>query len=313
MALLPDLETHDLEQLQLLMSVYRRSDLTPRDAMNLATRLVGHGYPEAAGVIASLRQSMKISAAQNYLARLARCHQAIQSLPALKPIFADRQLMLQFYATEGHVFRPGTTRPDTAVVIFTTMYNNFHFSNAVLDAVLTPLGVARLFLKDTTKYQFFRGVKDLAGDLRDMPSAILRLLRSKGITRYLFTGFSSGGYPSLYAALQTEPIGYLGYSIYTDLSEEATVEHPPLFKSIRQELPAEVCLNLPRLRKEQSNAFPLCIHYGERSALDTSHAELLRGQPGVQVVSIPDNHHTVPSQMLADGTFTRGFTALLGA
>ena len=81
MALLPQFEMHDLRQLQRLMEVYHRPDLSPRDAMTLATQLAGHGYAEAGAVISALRATMRNEAAQAYLARLA-----------LRPGFGRRQL-----------------------------------------------------------------------------------------------------------------------------------------------------------------------------------------------------------------------------
>lgn len=312
MALLPQFEMHDLRQLQRLMEVYRRPDLSPRDAMTLATQLAGHGYVEAGAVISALRATMRNEAAQAYLARLALRHEAIQSLPALKPIFADKELMLQFYATEGYMFRRGTFRAETAIVIFTTMYNNFHFSNAVLDAILSPLGVSRLYLKDSSKYLYFQGVKGLASSLRELPDALLSLLKSEGITRYAITGFSSGGYPSLYTASKTDPVGYVGYSIYTDLSDRAHVDLPRIFLEIRDEVPPEMCLSPDDMLKGQPISYPCIVYYGGRSALDSAHAELLRDHEGIEVICLPDNFHETPSYLLETGEFTRPFQRFAG-
>lgn len=313
MSLLSGRLIHDLEQLQRLMEAYRRTDLPPREAITLATQLVGHGYAEATGVISALLKTMKNEAAQRYLTRLSQRNEVIQALPALRSVFADRDLMLQLYATEGYVFRPGTSRADTAVVIFTTMYNNFQFSNAVLDAILSPLGVSRLYLKDTSKYLYFRGVKGLANDLRELPDAILHLLKSKGIRRFAITGFSSGGYPSLYTASRTQPIGYVGYSIYSDLSAEAVIEQPKPFLRIKHELAPEACLSPVDMFRGQSISYPFTVYHGGMSAMDTAHANLLRAHDGMEVKCLPDSYHEIPSYLLETGDFIKPFREFSGA
>lgn len=312
MATLLEQESHSLGQLGRIMALYRSPNISPRGALFLATQLVNHGYAEAGGVIERLNHELGNEAARHYLARLGMRHRAIQSLPGLRAVFADRDAMQALYETEGYVFRRGTTMAGTAVVVFTTMYNNFHFSNAVLDAALSGLGVSRLFLKDTTKYIYLRGVKGLADDLRDLPAALLRLLKEKGITRYVITGHSSGGYPSLYAARRMDPLGYAGYSIYTDVSDHAAVERPGIFAKIRHEVPSELFMNLSDLQEVQSASFPCSIFHGGKSALDKAHAELLRGHDRIEVVGLKDSHHDVTSFLMEEGEFLKPFQTLVG-
>lgn len=307
MASLLENSGHSLDQLGKIMALYRSPQLSPRDALFLATQLVNHGYAEAGPVLDRLQHQIRSEAARDYLARLVMRHRAIQSLPGLKPVFTDQEAMMKLYDTEGYLFRPGTGRADTAVVIFTTIFNNYNFSNAVLDAVLSGLGVSRLYLKDKTRYIYLRGVKGLAEDLRELPRALMQLLRDKGISRYVITGFSSGGYPSLYVARRMDPLAYVGYSIYTDVSAEAQVESPAMFDKIRSDVPSDLLMSPSDLLGLQSTAFPCTIYYGEKSALDTAHAELLRGHAGIDVIGLKDSHHQVTSFLLEEGRFTEPF------
>lgn len=308
-----ELESHSLEQLGKVMALYRRAEVSPRDALFLVTQLVNHGYAEAGGVLDALSRDITNEIARDYLVRLAMRHRAIQSLPGLKAVLADREAMEKLYATEGYLFRRGTERADTAVVIFTTRYNNYHFSNAVLDALLSGLGVSRLFLKDTTKYMYLRGVKRLAKDLRDLPAALLGYLKLKGIKRYIITGFSSGGYPSLFAAQAMRPIGHVGYSVSTDVADHAQVARPQMFEKIRRDVPAELFMNLSDLLNAQSNSFPSFLFYGDRNARDKAHAELLRGCAGFEFEGVMGSPHDVTSFLLEEGRFADPFRQLLAS
>ena len=213
----PEHESHSLEQLGKVMALYRRAEVSPRDALFLATQLVNHGYAEAGGVLDSAeprhhergRPALPGAARRCATGRFSPC-------PASGPCFADRdgdgEALCRPRATCSGVAQ---TRADTAVVIFTTMYNNYHFSNAVLDAVLSGLGVSRLFLKDTTKYMYLRGVKGLAEDLRDLPAALLGLLRDEGNHRDTSSPASHPADTLLsMRRRRMKPIGYVGYSIY---------------------------------------------------------------------------------------------------
>ena len=306
-------ESHSLAQLATVMELYRKPPESIRMSLFLATQLVNHGYAEAAGVIDRMVHEHRIEAVRYYLGRLLRRHRAIRALPGLKAVFSDPVAMQQLYATQGHLFRRGTTRADTAIVIFTTKYNNYNFSNAVLDAALSGLGVSRLFLKDTSPYLYLRGVKGLASDLRDLPASITRLLERHGVKRYLITGHSSGGYASLYVAQRTDPLGYIGYGIFTDIADGSSVPRPQIYEDIRPEMPADLYMNLPAFWEPQSTSFPGFTFYGEKSMLDRQHAELLRGRGSIEVTPVPDSLHNVTSFLLEEGQFLKPFQTLIGA
>ena len=306
-------ECHSLKQLANVMELYRRPPESIRTSLFLATQLVNHGYAEAATVIDRLARTHRIEAVRFYLGRLLMRHRVIRGLPGLRAVFSDPVAMQQLYATEGHLFRRGRERADTAVVIFTTMYNNFNFSNAVLDAALSGLGVSRLFLKDTSPYLYLRGVKGLASDLRDLPESITGLLRRHGVQRYVITGHSSGGYAALYVAQRTNPIGYVGYGMFTDIADGSPVRRPEIYEKIRHEMPDELYMNLPAFWDGPTGAFPGYAFYGEPVLLDREHAELLRGRGSIEVTPLRDSLHNVTSYLLEEGEFLKPFQTLIGA
>jgi hypothetical protein len=306
-------ECHSLEQLAKVMELYRKPPESIRASLFLATQLVNHGYAEAAGVIDRLVHEHRSEGVRQYLGVLLRRHRAIRALPGLAGVFSDPAAMQQLYATEGYLYRRGRERADTAVVIFTTKYNNYNFSNAVLDAALAGFGVSRLFLKDTSPYLYLRGVKGLAADLRDLPAKILELLEREGVRRYLITGHSSGGYASLYMAQRTSPLGYVGFGIFTDIADGSPVTRPEIYQKIRQEMPEELYMNLASFWDQQTASFPGYTFYGETVMLDREHAELLRGRSGIAVTPVPGSLHNVTSFLLEEGEFLRPFKTLIGA
>ena len=306
-------EKHSLEQLAAIMELYRKPSDSIRTSLFLANQLVNHGYAEAEALIDKLAHEHRVEAVRYYLGRLLKRHRAIRGLPGLKAVFSDPAAMQQLYATEGYLFRRGRERADTAVVIFTTMYNNFHFSNAVLDAALSGLGVSRLFLKDTSPYVYLRGVKGLASDLRELPGSITALLARHGVKRYVITGHSSGGYAALYVAQRTNPIGYVGYGTFTDISDGSAVPRPEIYQKIRHEMPGELYMNLPAFWDGPSGAFPGYAFYGEPILLDRQHAELLRGRGSIEVTPLPDSMHNATSYLLEEGQFLEPFQTLIGA
>ena len=313
MAVEPEEHVHSLEQLATVMELYRKPQDSIRTSLYLAGQLVNHGYAEAEAFIGRLAQEHRNDAVRYYLGRLLKRHRAIRGLPGFKAVFSDPAAMQQLYATEGHVFRRGKERADTAIVIFTTMYNNYHFSNAVLDAALSGLGVSRLFLKDTSPYLYLRGVKNLASDLRDLPESITRLLERQGVKRYIVIGHSSGGYAALYVAQRTNPIGFVGYGIFTDIADGSPVQRPEIYEKIRPEMPGELYLNLAAFWDGPTGAFPGYAYYGVPVMLDREHAELLRGRGGITVVPLRDSMHNATSYLLEEGEFLKPFQTLIGA
>jgi hypothetical protein len=309
-----DLEEHkhSLEQLATVMDMYRKPPESLRTSLFLATQLVNHGYAEAAGLIGNMAREHRIEAVRYYLGRLLMRHKAIRALPGLHAVFSDPVAMQQLYATEGHLFRRGRERADTAVVIFTTMYNNFNFSNAVLDAALSGLGVSRLFLKDTSPYLYLRGVKGVASDLRELPESITALLQRHGVKRYIITGHSSGGYAALYVAQRTQPVGFVGYGMFTDIADGSSVTRPAIYEKIRHEMPGELYMNLAAFWDGPTGSFPGYAFYGEPVMLDREHAELLRGRGGITVTPLRDSLHNVTSYLLEEGQFLKPFETLLG-
>jgi len=300
---------HSLAQLELLRRMAEQPDLPARDALFLATQLVNHGFTEAGPLVAGLRAQIPDKPVQHFLARLARRDAAIQALPQLPALRADPAAVEQFYATDGYVFRPGTVRGDLAIVIFTTRCNNFSVSNLVLDALLGELGLARLYLKDGSADLYLAGVHGLAATLRELPEAIARLLAAHGVRPSVVTGFSSGGYASLYAAMRLRPHGYIGFSVCTDLSVASGLPQRKMFSALHGRAPADLLLDLRPEIARTGGRLTLC--YGMRDPIDRAHAEHLAPCPGVTLRAHAEANHALPVWLLEEGRLLAPFQDML--
>lgn len=290
--------THSLEQVRLALELSRSGTLEVRHALFVASQLVHHGLPNAGDFLAILDARVRNEAGLQFIARLRERNQVIQSLPNLRTLLQDRQALRAFYAPAGFYFRPGTTRPDMAIIVFTSAYNNYTFSNVVLDALLADLGVARLYLKDTSDYLYLRGVEGLADDLRRLPAALEGYLAAQGIRRYVITGFSSGGFAALYAASRMAPLGYAGFAITCDISPTSTVAVPKHYAKLRPLLPSELFMSAGEIMGGRTLPSPFRIFFGDQIPSDRDGALLLAGYDQVQLIEVPNCHHEVTATLL---------------
>jgi hypothetical protein len=306
-------EYHSLSQLGEIQRLYNSSNLSIREALFVTTQLVNHGYPEAQGAIDVLRSKLPQEAAQEYLNQLQKRHAAVQAVPNLLQILGDEKAVRALYETSGFVFRPGSTRSSVAVVIFTSKFNNYHLANPILDSLLSNLGVARLFLKDTTSSVYFNGVNGLSQSLQALPGAIQELLTQEGCKQAIVTGFSSGGYAALYTALHMENIGYAGFATHTDISASSRLPALRLYNAARKETSAECFLDICARLGESGDKPKIKLYYGGKDALDRAHALHLSGLENVNVFEVANAGHHVTSALMERGELQLPFVEFLEA
>lgn len=302
---------HSLQQVTMALELAALPELESRHALMLGSQLVNHGLANAGRYLSMLRGQMTNEAALAFIARLEERHKAIQALPGLTRRLHDAEALRDYYAQGGFLFRPGTTRPDTAIVIFTTTYNNYTFSNLILDTMLSQLGTARLFLKDTPKFYYLKGVLGLADDLRDLPAALERYLARQGIKHFIISGFSSGGYPSLYTAARMKPLGYVGYSLISDLSGRA-YRVPSYYEALRDKITPDLFLSAGEIMQlRTSTETPFHIIYGGLAPKDREQAQLLEGHDNVHLTELADCNHETTSMMLEKRCFNDIYERML--
>jgi hypothetical protein len=280
-------------------------------AMFIATQIVMQGSDHAAGKIQRLRAGLNHPDALNYVDRLCRQLDFIQNFKFWPDVKNDNALMLKLYETEGFFFSKGTRYPQKLLVVFTTMFNNFSISNALLYALIKELDVSVLILKDCTYFNFLNGISGLGTDIYSITKAISSLAKEHHISEIFVTGFSSGGYASLYASFLLPCAGYLGLSVLTDFSRESTLFPGKYFKDeVRQKIDKKYLLNLRNLADSTNDRVPREIVFGESSAVDAAHASNMAGLPNLKIRKLNSGHQTVGA-LIEDHTLLDCFRKLL--
>jgi hypothetical protein len=199
-------------------------------------------------------------------------------------------------------------------VVFTTVNNNFSVSNAVLDAVLDELGVARLYLKDPTRFIYFRGVIGLSGSLRGLPEAITQTLRQNGIHRIVATGVSSGGLPAIYTAAALDASACLAFSAYTDFSLNSVLPQPLVHMNIAREVDPGARINtLDVISSSKAEPGSFRFYYGLDHPIDRPHALHLSGLPQMRLVGFNRCGHGAVGALVERGGFAAAFAEALQA
>lgn len=310
-----DRERHSLDQLSLLRQLGQAQELSINEAIFLATQLVQHGFHTAGQFLDRFLGATQHASVRYYLTRLKRRHANIQALPHLPRVLGDeRRLRALYDPALGSYFIPGTSRSDTAVVVFTTVNNNFGVSNAVLDAVLDELGVARLYLKDATRFIYFRGVSGLSGSLRGLPEAVTHALRQSGIHRILVTGVSSGGLPAIYTAAALDAVACLAFSACTDFSVNSTLPQPRMHMNIANEVdPGDRINTHDVISASKAGPGSFRFYYGLDHPIDRPHALHLSGLPQMRLVGLDHCGHGAVGALVERGSFAAAFAEALMA
>lgn len=305
-----ELSVHSIEQLATLRRMCNQRDITARDALFVAEQLVNHGFSDSKIVLSALRSQLSGSASV-FLDRLEMRLERTLQLGRLEETWSNQAVAEDLLRPEGYVFRPGDKLADKAVVIFTSKFNNFHFSNIVLDAALGELGVSRLYLKDVTSFVYFKGVKGLASNLADLPKAILDLLSAQNIRQAIVTGFSSGGYAALYSACHMPGAHYLGFSIYSDISDANRANVPKFYNDVRPYVPPSYFVDLKPLVRELMADRNIHLYFGDKEPVDCLHARRFLDLQNVRITEIPNCSHVVTSVLLERGQFQNLFSSLV--
>lgn len=301
---------HTLENLAGLENELAQGPISLRRAIYVAGQLTSHGHPSARKVIALLEDNARHSDILAYAAMLKRCDESVRGYFQLEAL--PRPQVERFYQPEGFVFLQKKSASRKLLVIFTTMFNNFHFSNAAMAAMLGTLDCNLLFLKDGTLFNYHKGVAGFAESLPTLGPAINRLAQRTGIDRIYMTGFSSCGYSALYTALTSPCHGYLGFSQPTDLDAQSALEPPLYFTAQVREMIDPACLiDLKPLLEAADPSVPRTFVYGERNARDTMHVRHIADVPHVRTIAMPNSAHSTVEDLGANDELVSMFARLI--
>lgn len=301
---------HSLENLGNLETELAQGSISMRRAFHIAGQLAAHAHPSAHKIIALLRDNARHSDIRDYAAMLGQCDSTIRRYFRLEALPRDQ--LERFYQREGFVFLRKQTESRKLLVIFTTMFNNFHFSTAAMAAMLGRLDCHLLFLKDSTLFNYHKGVSGFAPSLPAIGPAIERLASHCGSDRIYMSGYSSCGYAALYTALTSTCHGYLGFSQPIDLRGDSPLD-PPLYftQDVRAAVDPGLLIDLKPLLQLADPAVRRTFIYGERNAHDTMHARHIADIAHLEVVAMPDAAHSTVEDIGARDELLSMFVRLI--
>ncbi len=307
---------HSLEQLSNVQTAITKFGNKSSDSLFLAENAVMQGLPEAGYFLENLMQMARQVDVRAYLEELQGRLKFVRAQAALPAIMVDATLLARLYAPSGYVFLAADKPTDKLLVVFTTIYNNYQLSNAIMLSILRPLGVNVLFLKDETYRTYIGGVEGFGQTIEETAQHIMRLAESEGLRRIYITGFSSGGYGSLYAASIIPCTAYLGLSVYVDWRPTSPLPRRLRFSPAIEEKLSSSALglyqrNLKTLVAGRPGTFPITLYYGEQSTDDRLHAMEMAPVSGVDIRCVPGAGHGLVGHLMRTGEFGRLFEELI--
>ena len=293
-----------------------QSATTPTELFRLLDPLVLNASVEAEPSLARMRRFRLPKNVSQHLDRLDRRLAAIRSLPDLAPVMADPANLSTFYRSDGFQLIPFPSSRKL-VVIFTTVYNNFGVSNAVLYALLKRFGISILILKDPTVCSYACGVRGLGENLEQLADAVSRLAQDIGSSEIFVTGFSSGGYPSLIFTSLVECRGYLGFSVRTgsgyhgDPLPRRRVFNAAQDYWIKKNVSSRFRINLRDLFEGRRDGCNRVLVVGDEDDVDMTHARDVSHCPGFELLVLEKCGHDTVSAALERGLMDELLARLL--
>lgn len=208
------------------------------------------------------------------------------------------------------VFIPSANDGSPLVVVFTTSYNNFYFSNTVIAALLMHMGFSCLFLKDGTGYQYLAGIPGFGKNWRDSIENLRKFLeKNASERRIIFSGFSSGGFAAVLAAERIGADHAVGFSIRSTMSRSS---HFPRSKLITDEMyssiPQELQVDLETVL--QGKEIPVSLYCGQESPYDLAHTMALADLSNVKFRILQKTSHISVRPLMMEGTLAHAMAAI---
>jgi hypothetical protein len=304
-------DRHSFEQIASVDMLLARNRLSVNEALFAATQLVVHGSEAASKIISNVRNQVSHPDVQQYLDRLSKQEKFIRGIPGLSEIRENKVLRSELYQLDNVVFRAGEQHREKLLVVFTTMFNNFYVSNLVLYALLRNFGVSVLFLKDSSLFNYLKGVVGFGSDIMQVSQNVLSLARREGISEIYLTGFSSGGYASLYSSCLLPCSAYLGFSVVSDLSGKSAIYPGKFFTDdVRAQVDPKWLINLRHVLLASGNFPRRDIFFGNDHNKDAEQARNLEGIRETKIIGLRDCGHQTIAALMESNSLTNTFQSL---
>lgn len=299
-----------MKQIKVLGDLLSNGDLCREQLMYIMSELPLHGLFDYKKVLPKLREINNSSIFEAKLRKKTVLWSACQAEIRRSNLIKNSSAMKALYGEKSFFFKNPKDKSGVIIVVFTTMFNNFHFSNAVLASILLRSGKSFLLVKDPTQKFYLNGIPDFGSDLVNSSRNLQYFLQKNGFSDIRITSYSSGGYASILYASKIKGVNkVVCFSPRTDYSEGGSRQSGNNFERIRDEVPKQLCKNLKDL--VDFSGFSTSIIFGSENKIDQSHAENLFFESNVQIRKILGCDHYTPSALLASGTFEKVLMNLL--
>ncbi|WP_417241801.1 hypothetical protein [Celeribacter sp.] len=280
----------------------RRNRFSRREAYVLLAELAQHGSPAFPVLSDFIRRSDNSARMTAFHDTLCKDHRATShALNAARAVVTDSATAYLLDPARP-VFFNSHDDSKPLIVVFTTAYNNFYMSNAVLASLLTQAGHPCLFVKDPSEYQFTTGIAGF-GETWDtsidaLAATLPRLAKGRPV---IATGFSSSGFSAVLAAIALKADAVVGFSIRNSLSPHSALPRSRLLTpAMYDRIPAALKCDLAPVLSASDTQVRL--YYGALNEIDKRHALSLSHVPQVCVSEVKDTGHTSPRPFLHAGT-----------
>ncbi|MCB2077112.1 MAG: hypothetical protein KDE55_05360 [Novosphingobium sp.] len=296
---------HSIARLEELETAIRKPHIALREAVFLADRLVAHVHPMAPAFVDVLEKQATHKNVVELADLLRRCwNNAAKYFRYEQLSPAERE---RYYAFDGALLlKRGTSAK--LLVVWTTMFNNFYLSNAALATILGQLDCSILLLKDSTHFNYLKGVRNFAPDLFSIGPAIVQLAQKEGFEAIYHAAYSSSGYAALYTALSTPSRGYLGFSPWVDMRAGSPLPAPFYFsEEVREKVDPSLMFDLKPLLANADPSVPRTIIYGTNNWRDSANAKYVEELDTVDVIALAKTSHNTVMPYLADDRLLEPF------
>lgn len=305
-------QQHSLQQIARLETMLDSGKMSQRDAFFVASEMVCHGFEKADTFIDMLLPQTSREDAQRFLISLKERNAQLQSWPFREQILKNSDLINRLYELDTHLAFKGSRHPEKVLVIFTTMYNNFGISTALLMSGLLQFGVSIVILKDSSFYTYLKGAKSIGKRLDDVTVYIREVQEQLEGKDLYFASYSSGAFAALYSAITLDARGYLAFSPITDRSEAPGLPPAKFFTpEIRDEIDPRYLINLRDLYEAMGRSFPGMLYYGSNAFIDSAHARNMGQLDTFTAIEIEKCAHNTVDRLIQRGDFLETFRKLL--
>jgi hypothetical protein len=308
MTLAERLQIHSLASLARIEQEVMKSKLSRDEAVFLAQALLSHGHPKAARPINLLKQKAQAPDAQSYARFQEQCYVRLREFFRFEEL--DRDRLDLFYQQDGPLYLRKNEKSSRLLVLFTTRFNNFYYSNAIMAALLSGLDCDLLFLRDSSYSSFWRGAKGIADDFTGIGDKILETARRNDIERIYLTAFSAAGYAALVTSLRIPCHGYLGFSQIVD-GNMVLSQIPERYSGLIAQVDTQRLVDSKPLLEDADPAIPRALYYGALNSRDVAQARHVEGLPSIRTICMPDVGHATIRALLAADQLRQAFATLI--